>query len=275
MATGTTANWKRPIPQESDVPDAAADMAALGNALDSTPLYPTTATVSSGLMAGLSYTCNPSLTMTLAASPTKGDMVRVIAGPSVTGTTPVTVTASGGKAINGVALIAASSFTLGIPFAHTTLQYDGTAWQVVETSWPRVATAMRAYYSNAGGFNPPATNTWELFPLDTASLDPGGNFSSANHYTAPVPGDYRVTCALILDDGSVSAVTLGIYKNGSQYSTFQGQQWSGGLYWSLAHDDIVPCAVGDHIQFKYNVQLGTATIGGGSTECWMAVNLVS
>jgi hypothetical protein len=66
-------------------------------------------------------------------------MLRATATSGVTGATAVTVTAAGGKAINGRGLAAGTSFKLGTPFAHATLQYDGANWLIVDgeqdTGW--------------------------------------------------------------------------------------------------------------------------------------------
>jgi hypothetical protein len=74
---------------------------------------------------------SPSQTLTLPSSPTKGNIIQIIALGTVTGATPVTVAAAGGKQINGVGLSAATSFPLGTGNASATLQYDGTAWRVI------------------------------------------------------------------------------------------------------------------------------------------------
>lgn len=159
MASGATANWGRPFPLSTDAPNVHTDIQALATSLETVPLYPSTMTTSATAVAGLSYVVTASQTLTLPASPTKGDTIRASAGSTVTGATAVTVTASGGKGINGVGLVAASTFKLGTPFAHATLQYDGTNWQIIDggqdTGWVTLslATGMSA---TAGDFVPSA-----------------------------------------------------------------------------------------------------------------------
>jgi hypothetical protein len=82
-------------------------------------------------VAGESVAVSPSQTLTLPASPTKGDIIQILALGTVIATTPVTVAAAGGKVINGIGLSAASSFLLGAANANATLQYDGTAWRMI------------------------------------------------------------------------------------------------------------------------------------------------
>jgi hypothetical protein len=138
MSSLITPVWGRPYPSESDVPDVAADLHSLALSLESVPLFPTTATTSRTGVNGESVAVSPSQTLTLPASPVKGDRIQIIALGTVAGATPVTV-AGGGKTINGVGLSGASSFLLGTPNSNTTVQYDGTAWRVIDgqqdTGW--------------------------------------------------------------------------------------------------------------------------------------------
>lgn len=152
----STAIWSRPVPVATDSPAVHTDITSLANSLDSTPLYPATMTTSATAAAGLSYVVSASLTLTLPASPTKGDIIRASAASAVTGATAVTVTASGGKGINGIGLAAASSFTLGTPFSHATLQYDGTNWQIIDgqrdTGWTALTLINSA--TSTSGYTP-------------------------------------------------------------------------------------------------------------------------
>lgn len=145
MASGTTAVWARPYPLAGDTPTVHTDIQALANSLDAFPPFPTTAATSTTAAAGLSYVVSPSQTLTYPASPTKGDLIRAIAGSTVTGATAVVVAASGGKGINGLGLSSASSFKLGTPGAHATAQYDGTNWQIIDgqqdTGWVALTLA--------------------------------------------------------------------------------------------------------------------------------------
>lgn len=153
MASGTTTTWGRPYPVASDAPNVHTDIQALANSLDTVPAYPATMTTSATATAGLSYVVSASQTLTLPASPTKGDIIRAAAASTVTGATAVTVAASGGKGINGLGLSAASLLKLGTPFAHTTLQYDGTNWQIIDgqqdTGW--LALSLSGGVSAVGG----------------------------------------------------------------------------------------------------------------------------
>jgi hypothetical protein len=79
-------------------------------------------------------------TLTLPASPAKGDRIQIIADGSATGAAPVAVTAAGGKVIAGVGSLSVSSFVLGTPLAAVTLQYEGTTtWRMIagmqDTGW--------------------------------------------------------------------------------------------------------------------------------------------
>lgn len=145
MASLTTPIWGRPYPAETDLPDVAADLHSLALSLETVPLYPATAVTSRTGIAGETVVVSPSQTLALPASPTKGDTIQVEAANNVTGTTPVTVTASGGKVMNGVGLINASSFLLGAPNASATVQYDGTNWRMIagqqDTGWVVLAPA--------------------------------------------------------------------------------------------------------------------------------------
>jgi hypothetical protein len=157
MASGTTSIWGRPYPLSTDAPNVHTDIQALANSLETTPLYPTTAVTSRTGIAGESVAVSPSQTLTLPASPAKGDIIQILALGTVTGTTPVTVTASGSKVINGVGLSSASSFLLGMPNAYATVQYDGTAWRVIagqqDTGW--VTWTQPTSWTPTSG-NPPA-----------------------------------------------------------------------------------------------------------------------
>jgi hypothetical protein len=121
-----------------DTPAVHTDIEALANSLEGTPLYPTTAVTSRTGLAGESVLVSPSQTLTLPASPTKGDIIQIIAG-AVTGATAVTVAASGSKVINGPGLTSGASFPLGMPQSRATVQYDGTAWRIThgapDTGW--------------------------------------------------------------------------------------------------------------------------------------------
>jgi hypothetical protein len=139
MASGTTGVWGRPYPLSTDAPNVHTDIQALANSLDTVPLFPQFKSSSASAVAGFSYQAAASVTMTLPASPVLGDTIRVAAAAGVTGATPAVVTAAGGKGINGLGLAAASTFKLGTPWAYATLQYDGTAWQIIDgqqdTGW--------------------------------------------------------------------------------------------------------------------------------------------
>lgn len=114
-------------------------MRALGASLDTTPLFPTTATSARAIVAGESVMVSPSTTVTTATSPTKGDIIQIIALNTVTGATPVTVAIGGSKVVNGNCLVSATSFFLGAPGASATIQYDGTNWRMIagqqDTGW--------------------------------------------------------------------------------------------------------------------------------------------
>jgi len=131
MASGSTSIWKRPYPLATDSPTVHTDIEALANSLESVPLYPITASTSAFILAGTRVIASPSITLTLPSAPNQGDVLEVVAGQLVTGSTPVTVSAAGGKVINGVGLSGASSFTLGTPYGRAMLQYDGTDWLVI------------------------------------------------------------------------------------------------------------------------------------------------
>lgn len=155
MATGSTPVWGRPYPNESDNPDVAADMKSLALSLETTPLFPTTATSSRTSVAGESVVVSPSQTLTTASSPAKGDRIQIIAHPSVTAATPVTVAIGGSKVVNGVGLTSATSFLLGAPGAKATIQYDGTTWRMIageqDTGWVAV-TSFASGWSSASGY---------------------------------------------------------------------------------------------------------------------------
>lgn len=139
MASGSTPIWGRPYPLNTDAPNVHTDIQALATSLETVPLYPTTAATSRTGTAGESVVVSPSQTLTLPATPVKGDRIQIIALGTVTATTPVTVATAGGKVINGVGLTSASSFLLGAANANATVQYDGTAWRITEgaqdTGW--------------------------------------------------------------------------------------------------------------------------------------------
>jgi hypothetical protein len=140
-----------------DTPAVHTDIQALANSLETVPLYPTAAATSRTGLAGESVLVSPSQTLTLPASPTKGDIIQIIAAGSVTGATPVTVAASGGKVINGPGLSSGSSFPLGTPQARATVQYDGTAWRIThgapDTGW-LLLTLTSGYTAVGGHFVP-------------------------------------------------------------------------------------------------------------------------
>lgn len=219
MATGQTTNWKRPYPLETDTPDVAADVGALANSLDKWPLYPTTATASRSLVAGESALANPSTTLTLPSAPSQGDAVRVVPGSAVTGSAQVTVAASGGKVINGKGLSAASSFVLGIPFAFVTLQYDGTAWQIVEgqrdTGWVPL-TLSTGWAATSGTWVPAARLCGDSVAMrgQATGSSPG---SSIAHLTAPfipsvITGAGSPTIPVLVFHGVSSTPTGGAVK---------------------------------------------------------------
>jgi hypothetical protein len=167
MASDTTPIWGRPYPAESDSPDVAADIKAFALSMEGTPLYPTTAATSRTGLAGESVAVSPSQTLTLPASPTKGDIIQIIALGTVTGATQVTVATAGGKVINGVGLNAASSLVLGTPNASIKLQYDGTAWRVIagqqDTGW--VALTMDSGVTAVSGNVPSARRQGDWIEL--------------------------------------------------------------------------------------------------------------
>jgi hypothetical protein len=135
-----------------DAPNVHTDIEALANSLETVPLYPTAAATSRTGLAGESVLVSPSQTLTLPASPNKGDIIQIIAG-AVTGATPVTVAASGGKVINGPGLTSGASFPLGMPQARATVQYDGTAWRITQgapdTGW--LSLTLTSGYTAVGG----------------------------------------------------------------------------------------------------------------------------
>jgi hypothetical protein len=167
MATGNTAIWGRPHPLESDTPDVAADITALANSLETVPLYPTAAATSRTGVVGEGVVVSPSQTLTLPATPTQGDALRIVADGTVTGSTPVTVAASGSKVINGKGLSSGSSFLLGTPHCHATVQYDGTAWRIIDgqqdSGW--VAIALGGGVSVGGGVTPAARHVGDKVEL--------------------------------------------------------------------------------------------------------------
>jgi hypothetical protein len=189
MASGTTGTWGRPYPLSTDAPNVHTDIQALANSLETVPLFPQAKTTSFSAAAGFSYAAGTGVTATLPASPATGDTIRVAGSATVTGAAPATVTAAGGKGINGLGLAAASTFKIGTPWAYAMLQYDGTNWQIIDggqdTGW---VTMTRATNVNAGsGAYVPAYRTiGNMVYLRGAftnatggTLGPGGTWATA------------------------------------------------------------------------------------------------
>jgi hypothetical protein len=197
MASGTTGTWGRPYPLSTDAPNVHTDIQALANSLETVPLFPQAKTTSFSAAAGFSYAAGTGVTATLPASPATGDTIRVAGSATVTGAAPATVTAAGGKGINGLGLAAASTFKLGTPWAYAMLQYDGTNWQIIDgqqdTGW--VALSLASGFI-AGGLAPAARCVGDRVWLCGTVHNNTGGTVAGNTTWATVP----VACQPTLDN---------------------------------------------------------------------------
>jgi hypothetical protein len=185
MASGTTGTWGRPYPLSTDAPNVHTDIQALANSLETVPLFPQAKTTSFSAAAGFSYAAGTGVTATLPASPATGDTIRVAGSATVTGAAPATVTAAGGKGINGLGLAAASTFKLGTPWAYAMLQYDGTNWQIIDgqqdTGW--VALTLGSGVTSVDGIALAVRLRGDMVDMKGAIQD--GNLSGPGYVTVP------------------------------------------------------------------------------------------
>lgn len=209
MASGATTIWGRPYPLSTDAPAVHTDIQALANSLETTPLFPTTAVSSRTGVAGESVAVSPSQTLTLPASPVKGDRVQILALGTVTGATPATVAGGGGKVINGLGLSAASSFVLGAPNAYATVQYDGTAWRVIDgqqdTGWVDLSVATNVV------LNEPRNPQYRL-AADRVWLRGGASTNSSfalNSILNTLPAIIRPSSSVLFASGLVATTGTG------------------------------------------------------------------
>jgi uncharacterized Zn-binding protein involved in type VI secretion len=151
-------------------------------------------------------------------------MIRIIAGSSASGISPVTVAAAGGKVISGNALISVSSFLLGTPYARAVLQYDGTKWLMIEgqadTGW--VAITLGGGVSAGAGYVPAARQVGDKVELC------GELVGSGTTAWGTVPFHPGVTVFLetqgALQISSAGAITT----NGTSSVYLDGKSFRGG-----------------------------------------------
>jgi hypothetical protein len=215
------------------------DVQALANALDTVPLFPQAKTTSFSAAAGFSYAAGTGVTATLPASPATGDTIRVAGSATVTGVAPAVVAAAGGKGINGLGLAAASSFKLGLPWAHATLQYDGTNWQIIDggqdTGW--VAISLTSGWDHGGSAVPQARLRGDVITLRGWIRNFTG--STAGQFTnlATLPTGITLYSAgqLIAGLGGTMGYPIQIYNNAgiTTIQVWASGGWPNGTIQSL------------------------------------------
>lgn len=161
----------------------------------------------------------PSSTITLPTA-ALGVVVGVIAANNVTAANLVTVTRAGGATatINGVGLLAATSFPLGMPLACTILVCDGTNWQIVsgqqDTGWLSIALPV-GFTAVAGAYTPAARAVGNMVTL-TGRWSAGAD--TALNVTLPsgvAPANALVLTANCVTGGVTTAARVQILNTGA------------------------------------------------------------
>jgi hypothetical protein len=163
------------------------------------------------------------ITITLpASSGLAGYRVNVILADATftsgksTGT--VIVDGSGSELINGLA-----NTTLFLEFDHVSMTCDGTGWIIINER-----CSIFAEYTQAGGAQTFAHNTWAQNVWDTAAVDSGSCFSGGG-FVVPtgMAGYYDLKCHFRWDTPTGSNYTSDpatfhqlFYKNGSQFQSY-------------------------------------------------------
>lgn len=118
---------------------------------------------------------------------------------------------SGGGSVTIQEPTTASDFTLTLPAA------TGTVLTTVTAGVPVNGPAFSAYQSS--GSSSITSGTITKVPLNTEYFDTNNNFDSTTNYrfTPTVAGYYQINATVRITGSSITAGSVFLYKNGSQY----------------------------------------------------------